>query len=99
MKMLHEPKKMKEMMAEPSMGDMLPTVSFSLKQLPEAAKWQVGKTYTLTVKVKQVAMRQRDGQPGSADFQVVGVETSKHEAKEAAKPSTKAAQDRYQEES
>ncbi len=55
-----------------------PSVYFDTTTLPEAKKWQIGKTYELNleVKLKGLAMRKDNSgaETGSADFEVVGIE-------------------------
>lgn len=53
----------------------LPTVTLSTKDLPAIKEWQVGKTYQLTLKVKQMAMRQYKDQPTTADFEILKVKS------------------------
>jgi hypothetical protein len=57
-------------------SEMKPTISFTDKELPELAKWKVGKTYNLSVEVKQVSLSQDnyDGkQQHRASFEVINV--------------------------
>lgn len=55
----------------------LPRVYFDTTTLPEAKKWEIGKTYELLLEVKMIGMSQRkvgDKEVGNADFEVVGIE-------------------------
>lgn len=52
------------------------TVSFDIEQLPEIGVWEVGKEYTLIVKVKQVvhSMREeKDNTRERGDFEILKV--------------------------
>lgn len=53
-----------------------PNVSLSLDALPEAKDWKVGKTYDVTLRVKQTGMhlsKGKSGDNGSAQFDIVGI--------------------------
>lgn len=65
-----------------SPSEMKPTVSFTDKELPELAKWKVGKTYTLQLTVKQVSLSQdsyNGKQQHRASFEVVEVKPEEKE--------------------
>lgn len=59
-----------------SPSEMKPTISFTDKELPELAKWKVGKTYTVKVSMKQVSLSQ-DNYDGKeqhrASFEIMDV--------------------------
>lgn len=80
-KITPEKNKNHETMAMPR--EMYPYFSISLKHLPEAKSWKVGKTYLLTLKLKQTGLSIRDNgekENGDVTFDIVGVE-SKGESK------------------
>lgn len=85
--------KTKETMVDGPMEPMLPGLYFDFKQLPEAKKWEVGETYYLRVKVRQSSMSQHKNSPGTASFEVLGVEVV-----DGPKPKPKAKPVRYHEE-
>ena len=55
-----------------------PTFYISTDHLPEAKKWEVGKTYDITIRVKQTGFSMRKGrdgkEQGNANFDIVGIE-------------------------
>lgn len=55
-----------------STSGYMPRVSFSLKQLPQAKNWKVGKTYTVKMKIKQKGISEN-----SAEFEITHIEVSK----------------------
>ena len=68
---------MKPMMADEK---YYPHLEFTIEQLPEISSWQVGETYELKIKVKQVSheVKQRmDEQKECAEFEVLAVEVYK----------------------
>ena len=71
------PEKMDGMASEPS-RDYYPSFHISTDHLPEAKKWEVGKTYTVTLKVKQtgfsIRMSRDKKENGHADFDIVGID-------------------------
>jgi hypothetical protein len=56
----------------------LPYISLNAKQLPEIKKWEVGKEYEMTVKVKMNSYSENKSLSGSeiarASFDVIGIE-------------------------
>ena len=54
-----------------------PTFEIDTEHLPEAKEWKVGKTYKVTLRVKQTGLSMRkskDGKErGSASFDIVGI--------------------------
>lgn len=57
--------------------DTAPRLHLTVKDYPDIKDWKVGETYTLELKVKQIAMQEGgwDGkQPLSADFKIVSVD-------------------------
>ena len=74
-----KPAKMEHGAVEASMpSEVYPTFYIGIEHLPEAKDWKVGKTYEITLKVKQTGMSQRksrDGKEhGSVDFDILAVE-------------------------
>lgn len=63
-----------------------PSVRFTAKELPELKSWEVGKTYALHVRVRQVSKEHEEKNPISARFQIVGVEAM-HKGRTAAQQS------------
>ncbi len=59
----------------------LPHVGFDYKQLPEAKNWEVGKTYTLTLLVKQVG-KTEDDYGSRADFEIIKVGVGEEKGEE-----------------
>ena len=54
----------------------LPRIDFTLEDLPEAKDWEVGSTYEVAIKVKQIGLRldgSDDSSEGNATFEIVGV--------------------------
>lgn len=55
-----------------------PTTNFDNKTLPEASKWEVGKTYRVTLDLKMNGMSNRKGRDGvergNYDFDIVAVD-------------------------
>lgn len=71
-----------EMIGKPS-DKHWPNVSIGLDVLPEAKEWKIGKTYTVTLKIRQTGMHMSkggSGEHGSAQFDIVGIDP-KGEAK------------------
>lgn len=50
-----------------------PSLTMSLKDLPEAADWEIGKEYSLDLKVKQVSISKDKDGGGSVRFDIVAV--------------------------
>lgn len=50
-------------------------IEFSEEELPEIKNWEVGKEYTLELKVKQVSAVQKDGKKMKANFLVKQVKS------------------------
>ena len=71
------PEKMDGMVPETSQP-YYPSFHISTDHLPEAKKWEVGKTYMITLKVKQTGFSMRQGrdkkEQGHADFDIVGID-------------------------
>jgi hypothetical protein len=61
---------------EVSTRGYLPSISFDEKQLPEIRKWEVGQTYEIGLKVKQVSLSEEDGSPLNARFEIHGVKVT-----------------------
>lgn len=62
------------------MPKMKPMLHLSSEECPEIAKWKVGKTYELSLKVKQIGMMMMDKKV-MADFEIQKV-TPESESKE-----------------
>ena len=73
---------LREGKAKPSMGEMMPTLHLTSKQLPDIKKWEVGHEYTIAMTVKQTSHSiNTDG--ASAGFEILSVkEGEKEEPKE-----------------
>lgn len=70
--------KAKEMYGEISKPSevIFPNVSIPLTVIPEAKDWKVGKTYEITLRLKQTGMHMNkaaSGDRGAAQFDIVGV--------------------------
>lgn len=71
-----------------------PTFHMSLKDIPEAKKWQVGERYTLEVVVEMTGMSDRIGQKPNVDFSIIGVKAGEHvDTPASAKKAEKAVED------
>lgn len=61
-------------------GDVVyPHFHIDIKHLPEAKEWEIGKTYEVTLQVRQTGLnlRRHEGKKedyGDADFEIVGIE-------------------------
>ncbi len=79
-----KPKSSKEMFGGPMTSNekMYPGISLGLDVLPEAKKWDVGQEYIVTLKLRQTGMHQSRHGRGSAEFDIIGVEVGKKEAKQ-----------------
>jgi hypothetical protein len=56
--------------------DMAPRIHLTVDDLPDIKNWDVGETYTVSMKLKQTSLQEGgwDGkQPLSADFRIVSV--------------------------
>ena len=57
---------------------MRPHFGISIEHLPEAKEWKIGKTYKVTLKIKQTGISMHKGSDGKemghADFEVMGIE-------------------------
>lgn len=60
---------------------VLPRLDLSLKDLPEAKDWEVGKKYPLDLEVKMTGMHQSKNSDGRVEFEIVkiGVEEDENE--------------------
>lgn len=47
-----------------------PSFRVSEKQLPQAAEWEVGKTYSVCMEVKMVGMESRNNRPPEFQFEM-----------------------------
>ena len=73
---------LREGKAKPSMGEMMPTLHLTSKQLPEIKKWEVGHEYTIVMTVKQTSYSINTDE-ASAGFEILSVkEGEKEEPKE-----------------
>ena len=74
-----KPMKMGMDMVEPS-KPMYPHFSIETEHLPEAKKWEIGKTYYVTLELKQKDMmlhKEGDKEMGHVGFDVTGIEVVK----------------------
>ena len=68
-----------EKMLEP-MHSKYPMFHVTAEQMPEIKKWEVGKVYSLRVKVKQVSYNEFEGQPPRAEFEIMEYQTGNEKA-------------------
>lgn len=52
---------------------MKPMLHVSGDMLPDIKDWNVGKTYTVTIEMKQTGMHESDGKV-SGDFEIISIE-------------------------
>jgi len=57
-----------------------PNFSIELEYLPEARKWEIGKTYKIALEVKQTSVREGSGD-NSVGFDIKGIGVMNHEDK------------------
>lgn len=63
-----------------SKGDIIyPSMYFDVENLPEAKKWEIGKTYDVTVRIRMtgINIRKHEGKDkdmGDASFELIGIE-------------------------
>jgi len=56
-------------------NEMKPTVSLDTSLLPDIKNWKVGKTYKVTLEIKQTGLHVKYGSDGlCADFEIVSAE-------------------------
>ncbi len=61
-----------------AMGDMNPRMSLDSSLLPEIKDWKVGKTYTVTLEIKQTGLHEQfDSDKLCADFEILNAKESK----------------------
>lgn len=51
-----------------------PKLTISLKDLPEAGKWEIGQEYELGLKVKQTSLRKEKDGSGDVTFDIIAVD-------------------------
>ena len=56
----------------PISRESYPYFSIDLKHLPEAKKWEIGKTYEIALQIKQTGIHQIEG-TGDAQFEIHGI--------------------------
>lgn len=54
-----------------------PSLHLDSKQLSEIKNWEVGKSYTITLKIKQTSKIENDKGDIMADFNIIGIENNK----------------------
>lgn len=70
-------------------GDVIyPSFYISIEHLPEAKDWEIGKTYDVTLRVRQTGLNihRHEGRKedyGSADFEIIGIKPHGEVKKEA----------------
>ena len=69
-----EPETKKEMIDMP-IKERFPHFGIDLKHLPEAKKWEIGKTYKISLEIKQTGISMREGMEneGYVDFDIKGI--------------------------
>lgn len=74
---------LKKVKPESHDGDMIkanekfyPTVQFDFQTLPEAKKWEVGKTYRIELDIKQTSLHENK-HGGGAGFEIRGIKVLK----------------------
>ena len=62
--------------------EIYPHFSIGLEHLPEAKKWDIGKEYYVSLKLKQTSMDMHKGKSGkdmgAAGFDIVGIHAEEH---------------------
>ena len=90
---INKPKKEKTLREDIAPSEFyLPNVSFNAKELPEIKNWEVGKEYTMTIKVKMISYSEdrsiRSLETGKTNeeirsrFDIIGVEPEKNVEKD-----------------
>ena len=72
-----------------------PSVSLPLKAVPEARKWDIGRTYEVTLRVTMTGMHQSRHSDGNASFDIkaVGVKDAPVKERGERKPARRYAED------
>jgi len=62
--------------------EMYPTFYIGLEHLPEAKKWEIGKTYYVTLELKETGMSMHKNgegkEHGDVNFDITGIEVEKN---------------------
>jgi hypothetical protein len=76
-----KPQNMKDQMKKMDSQDIYPEIRLPLSSIPEAKKWEIGKTYQITLEVELTSIGGGGMMPSSGDgnaaFEVYGVEAGK----------------------
>lgn len=78
-----KPKNMKDQMKAMDKEDIYPRICLPIDSIPEAKKWEIGKTYLVTLQLEMTSLSMGGGgmmsssEGGCADFEVYGVEAGK----------------------